>query len=233
MIARVALALLAAAIALPAGAGIRAARYDAPTPRYDHAILGDALEWGVLRMTRDDGRQITVTLPESRVFEDLAPRLADVDGDGENEVLVIETSLERGAQLAIYDETGKIAATPFLGRPYRWLAPVGVADLDGDGYPEIAYVEKPHLSKILRVWRYRNGRLVELAARAGLSNHQIGWNYIVGGIRDCGKGPEIVTADGDWRRVMATRLRDGRLIARGIGPYDGARSVRAALACRN
>ncbi len=233
MILRAVLALLAAVMVTPASAGIRAARYDAPTARYDHAVLGDALEWGMLRMTRDDGRQITITLPESRVFEDLAPRLADVDGDGENEVVVVETSLKLGAQLAIYDETGKIAATPFLGRPYRWLAPVGVADLDGDGYPEIAYVEKPHLRKILRVWRYRDGRLVELAALAGLSNHQIGWDHIPGGIRDCGDGAEIVTADGDWRQVMATRLRDGRLVARPIAPYAGPRSIRSALACRN
>ena len=59
-----------------------------PTDRYGHAVLGDALEWGGLRMTLADGRQERVTLPETRVFEDVEARLADVTGDGLPEVVV-------------------------------------------------------------------------------------------------------------------------------------------------
>jgi len=229
---RAAIFSLAALLAVSARADIIDARFDRPTTRYDHGILGDAIEWGMLRIVTRNHRQIRIVLPKSRVFEDIKPRLADVDGDGNDEVVVVETSLRLGAQLAIYDETGKIAATPFLGRPHRWLAPVGVADLDGDGRPEIAYVEKPHLSRILRIWRFSNGGLKQLASLSGLTNHQIGWNFIIGGIRDCGNGPEIITADAHWKNVMATRLNHRQLTTRRLGPVESTASFRRALACK-
>ena len=37
----------------------------------------------------------------------------DADGDGDAEVIVVESDDDRGARLAIYDETGAVAATPF------------------------------------------------------------------------------------------------------------------------
>ena len=119
------------------------AAYEAPTDRYAHGILCDAIEWGALRITTDS-RSLVFTLPPDRVFEDTAPRLIDLDGDGVDEVVVVETLNTAGAQLAIYDATGKIAATPHIGRTNRWLAPIGAADLDGDGRIEIAYIDRPH-----------------------------------------------------------------------------------------
>ncbi len=224
---------LALGLAFPAvGATITAARYGAPTTRYDHGILGDAIEYGALILTVSGGRTLRVVLPKSRVFEDIAPRLVDVTGDGRPEVMVVETSLFKGASLAIYGLRGKIAQTPYLGRPHRWLAPLGARDLDGDGRIEIAYVEKPHLTKILRIWRLENGGLRLVASRAGLTNHQIGWNFIAGGIRECGSGAEVVTANGNWRRVMVSRLKGRRILSTDIGPYKGLASLKAALACR-
>src|SRR5690606_28377321 len=119
-------------------AEIRAASYAGPTTRYDHGVLGDAVEWGTL-VLRTDRVTRRIVLPPDRVFEDLTPRLADLDGDGAPEVITVETDLTLGARLAIYGESGLIAATPFIGRPHRWLAPLGAADLDGDGRVEIAY----------------------------------------------------------------------------------------------
>lgn len=214
--------------------------YAEPTDRYDHAILGDALEWGALVLTVGscpvcaDGatRTVTLRLLPARVFEDIAPRIVP-DGKGGNLVMVVETDFERGASLALWNSSGRVFATPFLGRPYRWLAPLGMADLDRDGRLEIAYVEKPHLTKILKVWDFDPDRgLTFRAALPGLSNHRIGQDFISGGIRDCGQGPEIITADGDWQQVMATRLAGRRLVARALGPFAGPASLKAALACR-
>ncbi|MFV2035928.1 MAG: FG-GAP repeat domain-containing protein, partial [Halocynthiibacter sp.] len=145
---------LAALVASPVAAqqGALSARYIEPTTRYDHGVLGDAVEYGALEIKVKNGRVI-VRLQVNRVFEDIAPLIADVDGDGDNEVITVETDMARGAALAIYDETGKIVETPHIGQRYRWLAPTGAADLDGDGLIEIAYVDQPHLAKILRVWR--------------------------------------------------------------------------------
>jgi hypothetical protein len=213
-------------------AEIVSAWYAAPTTRYDHAVLGDAIEYGALEMRLRDGRQVRVALPESRVFEDIAPRFADLDHDGAPEIITIESSLTKGARLGIYGEQGLIAATPFIGRTHRWLAPVGAADLDGDGVVELAYIDRPHLARTLRVWRYRDGQLIHVADQQGLTNHRIGQDFISGGIRSCGAVPEIITVNGDWSRIMATRLVAGRLMARDIGPFSGGHSLDMALECR-
>ena len=225
-------AALFALIATSAAAEtITAARYISPTGRYAHGILGDALEWGGLQLSLADGGARRFDLPRDHVFEDIAPRLVDVTGDGAPEVLVIETDVNRGAALAIYGPEGKITETPHIGQSNRWLAPLGAADLDGDGAIEIAYVDRPHLARVLRVWRFANGSLSEVAQMEGLTNHRIGEQYISGGIRDCEGVPEVVLADADWQRVVAVTLKDGQLAQRDIGPFAGAESFAAALAC--
>ncbi|WP_424979673.1 FG-GAP repeat domain-containing protein [Leisingera sp. S232] len=225
---------------------IVSARYSEPTTRYGHAVLGDDVEYGALVLKVENTgpggvfaqavyqkSEILIRLPLDHVFEDIAPRLADVDGDGKPEVLVVETDAAAGAQLAIYNALGeKIAETPHVGTRNRWLAPVGAADLDGDGHVEIAYVDRPHLAKTLRIWRFRDGALHEVASKPGLTNHRIGEDFITSGIRDCGAGPELLMASGDWRRIMAARLRDGKVTARDIGPFDPETRLADALACR-
>jgi hypothetical protein len=216
----------------PAGAEtITKADYAAPTTRYAHGVLGDAVEWGALRLTLADGRRLTMTLPESLVFEDVVPRLADLDGDSAPEVITVESSLTKGARLAIYGPNGRITATPHIGQRNRWLAPIGAADMNGDGAMEIAYIDRPHLAKTLRIWRYRDRQLTEIATAKGLTNHKIGWDQIPGGIRHCGEAPEIITADGDWARIMATRMSGAGLTSRPVADYSGPTSLNAALTC--
>lgn len=207
------------------------AAYDDPTTRYAHGVLGDAVEWGTLTI-RDKGQVRRVRLPDDRVFEDIAPRLWDVTGDGVAEVVVIETQRDLGAQLAIYDRFGnKLAATPHIGRSNRWLAPIGAADLDGDGHIEIAYIDRPHLAKLLRIWRYDAGELSLVAERSGFTNHRIGEDYITGGLRDCDAGPELIVVSADWANIMRVTFSGGAITQSAIGRYDGQKSVKAALNC--
>ncbi|QEW19322.1 hypothetical protein LA6_001505 [Marinibacterium anthonyi] len=209
------------------------ARYVDPVTRYDHGVLGDAVEYGALRIDVAGQGAVTFRLPQSHVFEDLFPRLVDLDLDGRNDaVMVVETDMGLGAALALYGPTGKIAETPHIGRTHRWLAPLGAADLDGDGRVELAYVDRPHLAKTLRIWRYANGMLMPVAERSGLTVHRIGEDVISGGIRDCGAGPEVITADADWRRIMASRLTGITITPRDLGPITGPGSIRSALSCQ-
>ncbi len=223
---------------------IAEAEYSGPTSRYPHGVLGDDIEWTVLSVGLSNGGNCpsasTTTarrLPSTLVFEDVAPRVVDLDGDGRPEVLVVESDQDKGARLAIWGMTpeglDRLAATPFIGTRFRWLAPVGAADLDGDGRIEIAYVDRPHLAKTLRLWRYTAGRMTEVASVRGLSNHRIGETAISGGIRECGGDPEIITASADWASIMATRFHDGRLEPRRIGPHLGSTSFDDAMACRD
>lgn len=213
---------------------IVSARYDGPTRAYPHAVLGDDVEYTILRLTLSDGSEIVHQLPQapmSRVFEDLAPRLADVDGDGAPEVIAVESDFELGGQLSIWDETGRIAQTPNIGRRFRWLAPVGAADFDGDGAIDVAFVDRPHLAKTLTIYSFRNGSLELVAKKPGLTNHRIGEPFISGGLRDCGAGVEMITANSNWSQVMASTLSDGEITSRPIGAFSGPDSFAAALNC--
>lgn len=221
------------------GEGIAAARFEVPDDVYPHRIMGSLPEMRVLAVRDGMGREMWVDLrnrpPGTHVFEDIAPRVVDADGDGLNDVVVVEADPEHGAQLAIYGlrrgTLTKTAATPHIGTPFRWLAPVAVADLDGNGIIDLAYVETPHLGKRLRVWSWAPGGLTEIAALDGLTNHRIGEEFISGGLRDCGAGPEMLLADAAWREVTAVRLAQGRLTARGLGLTPDAAGFASAAAC--
>ncbi|QGY00303.1 VCBS repeat-containing protein [Roseovarius faecimaris] len=173
--------------------------------------------------------------PGTRVFEDIAPRLWDVTGDGLPEIVVVETDPPQGAQLSVYGlrqgRITKLAATPHIGRTNRWLAPIAAADLDGDGHIEIAYIDRPHLAKTLRIWRYRDGVLSEVASATGLTNHKIGWDFIAGGLRDCDGTPELITANANWSRIIATRFDGTTTNSRQLSAYTGPDSLTAATAC--
>ncbi len=194
-------------LATPATAGevITGAEYEEPTTRYAHGVLGDAVEWGRLTITTSESRRLVNVLPEERVFEDLEPRLADLDNDGRPEVIVVESHRNFGARLAIYGIDGLITATDWIGTTNRWLAPIGAADIDGNGTMDIAYVDRPHLAKVIRIFSYVDGELVGVVGLPGYSNHRIGEDYISGGIRSCGDGPEMVVAKGDWSAVVSIR----------------------------
>lgn len=234
-------AISAALVALILGSGsaladtITAAGFAEPTARYTHGVLGDAVEWGALEIQTltPEGQPLTqrFRLPKDHVFEDLAPRLADVTGDGLPEVIVVETDMAQGAALAIYDTSGKLTETPHIGQTNRWLAPIGAADLDGDGHIEIAYIDRPHLAKTLRIWRYADGTLREIATAPGLTNHKIGWDFIAGGIRFCGSAPQMITANANWSRIIATQFDGSTIQTHDLGAYTGPQSLSDKLTC--
>ncbi|MGB0630939.1 MAG: hypothetical protein ACPGRZ_09605, partial [Alphaproteobacteria bacterium] len=66
-------------VAVSSRGDIAAAWYTEPTTRYGHAVLGDAIEAGGLRIRTRDGDVLDYALPQTEVFEDRAPRLADLD----------------------------------------------------------------------------------------------------------------------------------------------------------
>nr|WP_241188080.1 VCBS repeat-containing protein [Pseudohalocynthiibacter aestuariivivens] len=215
------------------------ADYADPTTRYQHGVLGDAEEWGalVIRVNTCVGcaglriEKRKITLPDTRVFEDVTPRVIVLGANQQRAVMVVESDVSRGARLSLYDGAGLIDATPYIGQAFRWLAPIGAADLDGDGQVEIAYIDRPHLTKRLRLWRFSDGKLHHLADLDGLTNHRIGWPDIPGGVRSCGGLHEMITANADWSQVMATTYTDKGLTTRAVAPYTGKESLTRAMVC--
>ena len=210
---------------------ITSARYAGPTRAYDHGVLGDNIEYTKL-ILRAGGRRIAIEVGEGFVFEDLAPRVVDLNGDGRPEVITVRTDMQRGASLAIYGVEGLITQTPPIGRRFRWLAPIGVGDFDSNGRLEIAYVETPHLGKVLKIYHYFNRELVLATAVQGFSNHRIGEEFISGGVRNCGQGDEIITADSSWQRILATTVQGGSVSSRVVGTVAESGGFARVLACR-
>ncbi|MBM3565401.1 MAG: VCBS repeat-containing protein [Alphaproteobacteria bacterium] len=197
---------------------IRAAWLTDPTGRYAHGVLGDAIEAEGLAVETADGRRLQFRLPADSVFEDRYPRLADVDGDGEDEIIVVRSYLERGAALAVLkagpDGLAIVAETPAIGLPNRWLDPIGAADFDGDGRIEIALIQTPHIGGILKLYRWEKTGLRLVVEYAGVSNHAIGSRALgLSAILDAdGDGrPDILVPDQQHRTLMALGLRDGKI----------------------
>jgi hypothetical protein len=222
------------------GAGISAARFEAPDDSYPHRIMGTIPERRVLAVRDATGREIRLDLRDGpdpdHVFEDIAPRVVDADGDGHNDVVLVESSPHHGAQLAVYTlrrgDLVKSAATPHIGTRFRWLAPAAIADLNGDGVTDIAYVETPHLGKTLRVWSWAPGGLTQIAHLRGVTNHRIGDEVIWGGLRDCGEGPDIVLADGGFHTLVAVAFEGDRLALRTLDIEAVPDGFDRAMACR-
>ncbi len=177
--ARLAFVALFALAAAPSGAeSITAARYAAPVDRYGHFALGRPHEYARLMASTDSGREFVMELPADEVFEDLVPRLVRLAADEPQELLVVVSRRDSGARLVMIrlDAVGLAisAQSAPIGTPMRWLNPVGVADLDGDGRAEIAAVITPHIGGTLKVYRRQGAALVEIAALGGFSNHVYG-----------------------------------------------------------
>ncbi|MFO7546674.1 MAG: hypothetical protein R6W77_14365 [Trueperaceae bacterium] len=168
-------AMLVLATSTARAEGIVSARYEAPVERYGHFALGRPHEYARVVAATDTGRSLALELPDDEVFEDLAPRLARLTEDGPTYLLAIVSARGAGARLALLGLRGDVleimAQSAPIGTPNRWLNPVGVADLDGDGVAEIAGVTTPHIGGVQRVYHREGERLVELASLAGFSNH--------------------------------------------------------------
>lgn len=208
------------------------ASYAEPTDRYDHNIMGRIQGWSRLEvdlapcLTCTSGVvRVRIDQPQSRVLEDFAPRLWDINGDGRPEIVVVESDLSRGARLSVWEVTEdasgasvrRLAMTEYLGMKHRWLAPIGAADFDRDGTIEIAYVEKPHLTRILRLVRLEEDQLVEVASLAGVTNHAIGQEHIQSLVRTCAGVLEIIALSAEGQQVLAITWDIDGLKARQIG----------------
>lgn len=171
-----------------------------PTRRYPHPALGSTLQAGsfhvLLQPQAGYTPHLVLTLPLNRVYEDRVPRLVDLDGDGTDEILLIESDLIKGSALVVLGVrtilTGSIdkpalielARGPYTGSTFRWLNPVGVADFDGDGQLDIASVTTPHIGGVLTLYHYQPqklaissdqpGALVPFASVMDVSNHKMG-----------------------------------------------------------
>jgi hypothetical protein len=217
---------------------IQSAHYLEPTDVYGHGAV-DGGEYARLRVELSNGTVLDLTYQDA-VFEDTAPRLHDFDKDGASEVVTVVSTFDAGARIQIFTlrdgDLVPFASNAPIGTRNRWLAIAGIADFNGDGVSDIAYVDRPHLAKVLRLLSVgagtRGSKVWELASIPGLSNHHYQAKNIEGGVRQCGEAPAvIVTADADWNNIMETQMDGSVLHSKIVDPYAGSHSFEPFLNC--
>ncbi|MGA8514698.1 MAG: VCBS repeat-containing protein [Burkholderiaceae bacterium] len=166
-----------------------------PTVRYPHRALGSPVHAGSLhalvRTASDTLHEVIYRLPVQRVFEDLTVRLIDLDGDGRDEMVVVESDALRGSAIVVLGLRSQpqinrssnpanamvlteLARSPHTGGTFYWLNPIGAADFDGDGKLDMASVTTPHVGGVLTLYHYRPPLLEPYAKAMDVSNHRMG-----------------------------------------------------------
>ncbi|MEN0086839.1 MAG: VCBS repeat-containing protein [Pseudomonadota bacterium] len=224
------------------GSKIEWAAFTGATNRYAHGVLGDAIEASGIAVKVRGGELVTVQLNRD-VYEDIDPRLVQLDGalDEGLELVVLQSKPDGGGSVAVYglleNEDGthrlsRLAQTPYIGTPNRWLNVAGIADYDGDGRMEIAVVETPHIGGELQFWRYITGddmlanRLDKVAAQRGFSNHAIGSRSM--GLSatlnwDNDGQPDLVVPTANRRGLKVISLDNGNL--KELGSFELAAEI--------
>ena len=193
-------------VAVAASGDIRQAWYGRPTTRYAHGVLGDAIEAASLVTVTASGEKHETVLPAEQVFEDITPRIADLDGDGRNEVITIRSSKTGGAAVAVYGLAGGAlslrGAGSENGRTNRWLNIAGFLP-SGDGGLTLYGVRTPHIGGRLFSLGFRDGVVTEQNDIAtDVSNHIIGSRELgLSAVGKFGGRVELVLPSQDRKRL--------------------------------
>jgi hypothetical protein len=155
------------------GAGSLLYSFSGPTDRYPHGALGDKIEWSQLVVSSEEPSFSgdVFELPDDEVFEGLFPLIADLDGDGQQEIITTVSDPSNGARLVAFrlesDKLVKIAESEPVGTGFRWLHQIAVAPFGPAGEIEIAVVETPHVGGIAKFYKLDGDKLVLTASEAG------------------------------------------------------------------
>ena len=149
------------------------------TTRYRHGVLGDQIEAAAISLIKTAPAvdvELTIPIPEPTVVEGIAPIWADLNGDGQREIIVTLSNADQGAQLVVFNEQGEqIAAGPAIGQGNRWRHQLAVAPFGSNGELELVDVLTPHLGRVTEFFRLEGDTLQIVAqVQAGYTSHAIG-----------------------------------------------------------
>lgn len=148
-----------------------------PTDRYPHGIAGDPWEAGAVDIIDLATLEVSasVSIPEGRVAENVAPLWADLDDDGLEEMVVTLSDAMVGSRLAIISASGEfMAESEPIGQGNRWRHQIGVGPTGPSAETELVDVRTPHIGGVVEFFRLESDRLVLTASLSGYSSHTIG-----------------------------------------------------------
>ena len=187
--------------------------YGDVTDRYGHGALGDTLEPSSLVVVDPTAPEVVArtVLDAPLVFEGLQPLVADLDGDGDPEIVTTIADADNGARIAVYSPAGeRIATGPVYGP--GWRHQLAVAPFGPDGATELAAVLKPHVTHTLEYYRLEGGELTVRATVDGVSSHRYGSRNLDGAVAadlDDDGTVELLVPTTDRRRLVAVARTSG------------------------
>lgn len=181
------------------------------TDRYEHGVLGDAIEAGRLTMLdSSDGVSVEWHTPVSGVIEAQAPIVGPLSGT--RSIIVTVSTASEGARIVAFGSNGqRLARGPPIGSGFRWRHQLAVAPFTSDGPSEVAVVRTPHIGGTVEFYRRAGDRLAIAATLDGYASHEIGSRNLdaaVAGDFDGDGIVEIVLPRTDHRTLAGIR-RDG------------------------
>ncbi|CAN5798993.1 hypothetical protein BH23ACT11_BH23ACT11_19550 [soil metagenome] len=162
------------------GAGGTLAFLSEPTERYDHGVLGDAIEANSITLLRpgdEESLEAGIIAPESGgVFEQVAPlwfQAKDLDG---NLLAITESTPSLATRVSVYGLDGDlVAAGPFIGEPSKWRHLIAAGPFGPNGEIELVDTLTPHIGGTIEFYRpdFDNRSLDIVATQTGYTSHRI------------------------------------------------------------
>ena len=149
-----------------------------PTEKYTHGVLGDSIEaTGITLVETQPEPKILqkITTPKPDVIEGIYPIWADMDKNGQREILVTLSNAQDGARIVAFSEDGNLLAEGIpVGTGYRWRHQLVVAPFGSTGENLLAVIRTPHIGGVLEIYRLNGNKLEIVKTISGISTHSIG-----------------------------------------------------------
>ncbi len=118
---------------------------------FEHGVLGDSIEGAAIAILRTHDlepiREIRLS-DKNVVFEGISPMWADLDDNGEEELVPTVSDNQFGATIFVFDTEGAVLArSDPIGQGHRWRHQLAVANLGPDNRVELVDVRTPHLGQ--------------------------------------------------------------------------------------
>lgn len=162
------------------GAGGTLAALSDPTLRYEHGVLGDAVEADSMTLIRPQGvagfESDGITPASGGVFEQIAPLWFEFPGIDEELLAVTESTPEAATRVSVYSPDGKLAAAgPFIGEPFKWRHLISAGPFGPNGEIELVDALTPHIGGTIEFYRpnFDTGSPDIVATQTGYTSHRI------------------------------------------------------------